>query len=59
MNGAKLASEMRQAHPGTPVLIVTGYAAGELAGGVPGLAKPFRQGGLAAALDGAVYGCAA
>jgi hypothetical protein len=34
-----------------PVMIVTGYAGGDLDLGLPQLAKPFRQADLAAALE--------
>jgi PAS domain S-box-containing protein len=51
MNGADFAAQVRTRHPGMPVLVVTGYAGGELDLGLPQLAKPFRQADLAAALD--------
>ena len=51
MNGAELASQLMQRHPGLPVLIITGYAGGDLDLGLPQLAKPFRRADLAAALD--------
>jgi PAS domain S-box-containing protein len=51
MNGAEVASYLAQRHPGLPVLIVTGYAGGDLDIGLPQLAKPFRQSDLAVALD--------
>ena len=51
MNGAEVASQLVKRHPGLPVLIVTGYAGGDLDLGLPQLAKPFRQSDLAAALD--------
>lgn len=51
MNGAEVASQLAQRYPGLPVLIVTGYAGGDLDLGLPQLAKPFRQSDLAAALD--------
>lgn len=51
MNGAQLAAEMHKICPDLPVLIVTGYAGGDLNIGLPQLAKPFRQADLAAALE--------
>jgi len=51
MNGAEVASHLAKRYPGLPILIVTGYAGGDLDLGLPQLAKPFRQGDLAAALD--------
>ncbi|MGK6323327.1 response regulator [Sphingomonas sp. DT-51] len=50
MNGAELAAEVHRRRPSLPVLVVTGYAGGDLALGLPQLAKPFRQVDLAAAL---------
>ncbi len=54
MNGSELADRLRQSYPGLPVLVVTGYAGGDLQLGFPQLAKPFRQAELAAALEGLV-----
>jgi CheY-like chemotaxis protein len=51
MNGAEFADQLRRSHPAVPVLLVTGYAGGDLQLGLPQLAKPFRQADLAAALD--------
>jgi PAS domain S-box-containing protein len=51
MNGAQLAIELRRAHPDLPILVVTGYAGGDLNIGLPQLSKPFRQADLAAALE--------
>jgi PAS domain S-box-containing protein len=51
MNGAELAAEVHRRMPDLPVLVVTGYAGGDLALRLPQLAKPFRQSELAAALD--------
>jgi CheY-like chemotaxis protein len=51
MNGAELASQIKARDPAMPVMIVTGYAGGDLDLGLPQLAKPFRQVDLAAALD--------
>ena len=52
MNGAELAERISSsAIPSLPVLIVTGYAGGDLELQIPQLAKPFRQADLAAALN--------
>lgn len=51
MNGAQLASELGSRFPGLPILVVTGYAGGDLDLGLPQLAKPFRQADLALALS--------
>jgi len=51
MNGAQLARRALELRPETPVLIITGYAGGDLDIGYPHLGKPFRQHELAAALD--------
>jgi PAS domain S-box-containing protein len=53
MDGAELARRARAMRPGIPVLVVTGYAGGDLDIGVPQLAKPFRQADLAAAIAAA------
>jgi CheY-like chemotaxis protein len=50
MNGGELAARISGLRPELPVLIVTGYAGGDLNLGLPQLAKPFRQADLAAAL---------
>jgi len=50
MDGAEFAGRVHTRYPGLPVLVVTGYAGGDLDIGVPQLAKPFRQADLAAAL---------
>ncbi|TCP36658.1 ATP-binding protein [Sphingomonas sp. BK235] len=50
MNGAELAAEVCRRRPALPVLVVTGYAGGDLTLGLPQLAKPFRRAELAAAL---------
>lgn len=50
MDGAQLAAEIRDRYPALPVLVVTGYAGGDLDIGLPQLAKPFRQADLGAAL---------
>lgn len=55
MNGAELAERARSARPGLQVLVITGYAGGELDLGLPQLAKPFRQSDLAHALDRLVH----
>lgn len=51
MSGAEFAEQLSQRRPNTPVMIITGYAGGDLDLGLPQLAKPFRQTDLAAALD--------
>jgi PAS domain S-box-containing protein len=51
MNGAELASQVKKRNAAMPVMIVTGYAGGDLDLGLPQLAKPFRQVDLAAAID--------
>jgi PAS domain S-box-containing protein len=56
MNGAELADELRKRQPGLPVLVITGYAGGELELTLPYLAKPFRQTDLAAALAALLQG---
>jgi signal transduction histidine kinase/CheY-like chemotaxis protein len=51
MTGVELAREVRALRPGTPVLVVSGYADMEgMAPDLPRLTKPFRQAGLAASL---------
>ncbi|MGI4879753.1 MAG: ATP-binding protein [Janthinobacterium lividum] len=50
MNGGELAARIHALRPELPVLIVTGYAGGDLNLDLPQLAKPFRQADLAAAL---------
>jgi signal transduction histidine kinase/FixJ family two-component response regulator len=50
MNGGELAAEIRTQRPGLPVLVITGYAGGDLRINLPQLAKPFRQADLAIAL---------
>lgn len=50
MDGAEFAARVRARYPDLPVLVVTGYAGGDLDIGIPQLAKPFRQADLAAAL---------
>lgn len=50
MDGAELAASIRARYPNVPVLVVTGYAGGDLDIGLPQLTKPFRQGDLSAAL---------
>jgi CheY-like chemotaxis protein len=51
MNGAELARRVRMAYPGIAVLVITGYAGGDIDLGLPKIAKPFRQADLAAALQ--------
>jgi CheY-like chemotaxis protein len=51
MNGTDLANVVRAELPGTPVLIVSGYAEAEgIAAHYPRLVKPFRNSDLAASL---------
>ncbi len=51
MNGTDLARVVIAARPGTPVLLVSGYAESEgIAAGLPRLTKPFRKDELAASL---------
>ena len=52
ISGVKLANWLRERAPELPVLLITGYASVEdiEAGGLPRLAKPFRQQELAARL---------
>ena len=50
MNGGELAARIHALRPELPVLIVTGYAGGDLDLDLPQLAKPFRQADLAVAL---------
>lgn len=56
MNGAEFAARVARARPGMPVLVITGYAGGDLTLTLPHLAKPFRQADLAAALERIVAG---
>lgn len=51
MNGAELAAQVRELHPDARILVITGYAGGDLNLELPQLAKPFRQADIAAALD--------
>ncbi|WP_085808909.1 ATP-binding protein [Sphingomonas sp. TZW2008] len=51
MNGAQLATQLRELVAALPVLVVTGYAGGDLELGLPHLAKPFRQAELGEALQ--------
>jgi CheY-like chemotaxis protein len=51
MNGAELAERVREISPNMPVLVVTGYAGGDLEMAQPQLAKPFRQADLVAAIE--------
>ena len=52
MTGSELAREVGELRPGTPVLMITGYAnlSDIEAAGLPRLAKPFRQTDLAGAV---------
>lgn len=51
MSGGELAKRLRERYPNLPVMIITGYAGGDLNLGLPQLAKPFRQADIAAALE--------
>jgi CheY-like chemotaxis protein len=48
MSGVDLAHAIRVKRPGTPILILSGYATEGLEGDLPMLSKPFRQTNLAA-----------
>jgi CheY-like chemotaxis protein len=50
MDGGELAGLIKDAYPGVPILVVTGYAGGDLNLDFPQLAKPFRQNDLIAAI---------
>jgi PAS domain S-box-containing protein len=50
MDGAELADQIREQHGELPVLLVTGYAGGDLDIPLPQLPKPFRQTDLTNAL---------
>ncbi len=53
MSGVDLAREVQSTWPGTPVLIVSGYAEVEaIEASLPRLSKPFRQSELAARING-------
>lgn len=51
MNGSEFAERLREQYAELPVMIITGYAGGDLDLQLPQLAKPFRQADLAAALN--------
>ncbi len=51
MNGTEVAERIHETHPHMPILIVTGYAGGDLDLPLPQLAKPFRQVDIAMAID--------
>lgn len=51
MNGAEFARRVHQKRPGVPILVITGYAGGDLKLDLPQLPKPFRQADIAAALE--------
>ena len=51
MNGAELAVRVRELDSDARILVITGYAGGDLDLGLPQLAKPFRQADIAFALD--------
>lgn len=59
MDGAELARRVRTFRPDLPILVVTGYAGGDLDIGYPQLAKPFRQVDLANALLDACHSAVA
>jgi PAS domain S-box-containing protein len=50
MDGRELAGHIRASYPELPILLVTGYAGGDLNLDFPQLAKPFRQNDLLAAI---------
>jgi CheY-like chemotaxis protein len=52
MTGAQLARQVRELRGELPILLVTGYAPGDLGVTLPQLTKPFRQSELAEALAG-------
>jgi PAS domain S-box-containing protein len=53
MTGTELARQLREVRPELPVLLISGFAdAADVEPGLPRLTKPFRQAGLAAAIDG-------
>ncbi len=54
MNGAMLAKRVAEHDAALPVLVITGYAGGDLNIGLPQLIKPFRQAELAQALHRAI-----
>jgi CheY-like chemotaxis protein len=57
MTGTELARDLRKRQPGTPVLIVSGYAEVEdIAPDLPRLTKPFRQSDFAASVAGLMAG---
>lgn len=51
MNGGELAERIHNHYPEVPIMIITGYAGGDLELSLPQLAKPFRQADLSAALN--------
>ncbi len=50
MNGAELHKRISAQFGDIPILVITGYAGGDLNIGLPQLPKPFRQTDLAQAL---------
>ena len=50
MDGAALARRVLERHAAMPILVITGYAGGDLEIGLPMLAKPFRRTELGRAL---------
>lgn len=51
MNGAEFARRVREQRPDARIMLITGYAGGDLNLELPQLAKPFRQADIAAALE--------
>ena len=51
MNGVELADGVRELLPDARILVITGYAGGDLHLDVPQLSKPFRQADIAQALE--------
>jgi CheY-like chemotaxis protein len=57
MTGTELARRLHERRPGSPVLVVSGYAEVDgIAPDLPRLTKPFRRAELAAALTGLIAG---
>lgn len=55
MTGVDLAHAVRERHPGTPILILSGFSEAEaIAADLPRLHKPFRQSDLSASLSNLV-----
>ena len=51
MNGAEFARRVQEQRPDARIMLITGYAGGDLNLELPKLAKPFRQADIAAALE--------